>query len=198
MKIIFYFSYFLLKCYLSQIIIPFERNFLFKNETFNLENLLYNDLVINISIGSEKQKIPLSLRFFEYPTFIIGKNNSEKLPYFDEEKSITFSKNKTIQKYVFLPFTYGYDSNDNIYINNKEINNFNFILATKLDQKISITTQLGIIGLNQEYYRDNQKEIINKKNIINQLKEKKIISSYLFSIKYNEEDKGELIIGISS
>ena len=195
MKNIFYFSYFLLKCYLSQIIIPFERNFLFKNETFNLENLLYNDLVINISIGSEKQKIPLSLRFFEYPTFIIGKNNSEKLPYFDEEKSITFSKNKTIQKYVFLPFTYGYDSNDNIYINNKEINNFNFILATQLDQKISITTQLGIIGLNQEYYRDNQKEIINKKNIINQLKEKKIISSYLFSIKYNEEDKGELIIG---
>ena len=54
MKIIFCISYFLLKYYLSQIIIPFERNFLFKNETFNLENLLYNDLVINISIGSEK------------------------------------------------------------------------------------------------------------------------------------------------
>ena len=145
MKIIFYFLFFFLKCYLSQIIIPFERNFLFKNETFNLENLLYNDLVINISIGSEKQKIPLSLRFFEYPTFIIGKNNSEKLPYFDEEKSITFSKNKTIQKYVFLPFTYGYDSNDNIYINNKEIKIFKFKLATKLKKKIWKTSESGII-----------------------------------------------------
>ena len=195
MKNIFYISFIFLKCYISQIIIPFERNFLYKNETFNIENLIYNDLVINISIGSEKQKIPLSLRFFEYSTFIIGKNNTEKLPYFNEENSKTFSKNKTIQKFFFLPFTEGYDSNDSIYINNKEINNFNFILATKLDQKISKTTQSGIIGLNQEYYKDNHKEIINKKNIINELKEKKIISSYLFTIKYKEEDKGELIIG---
>ena len=191
----FYISYSFLKCFLSQIIIPFERNFLYKNETFNFKNLIYNDLVINISIGSEKQNIPLSLRFFVYPSFIIGKNNTEKLPYFNEEKSKTFSKNKTIQKFFFLPFTYGYDSNDSIFINNKEIKNFNFILATELDQTNSKTTQSGIIGLNQEYYRDNQKEIINKKNIINQLKEKKIISSYLFSIKYKEEDKGELIIG---
>ena len=89
MKNIFYISFIFLKCYISQIIIPFERNFLYKNETFNIENLIYNDLVINISIGSEKQKIPLSLRFFEYSTFIIGKNNTEKLPYLNEEKSKT-------------------------------------------------------------------------------------------------------------
>ena len=191
----FYISYSFLKCFLSQIIIPFERNFLYKNETFNFKNLIYNDLVINISIGSEKQNIPLSLRFFVYPTFIIGKNNTEKLPYFNEEKSKTFSKNKTIQNFFFLPFTYGYDSNDSIFINNKEIKNFNFILATELDQTNSKTTQSGIFGLNQEYCKKNHKEIINKKNIINELKEKKIISSYLFSIKYKEEDKGELIIG---
>ena len=40
-------------------------------------------------------------------------------------------RHKTIQK-----FCLGYDSNDSIYINNKEINNFKFILVTKLEQKI--------------------------------------------------------------
>ena len=45
-------------------------------------------------------------------------------------------RHKTIQKFCLLHFKYGYDSNDNIYTNNKEINNFKFILVTKLEQKL--------------------------------------------------------------
>ncbi len=88
----FYISYSFLKCFLSQIIIPFERNFLYKNETFNFKNLIYNDLVINISIGSEKQNIPSSLRFFD-------KNNTEKLLYLNKESN-------TLNNSKILSFTF--------------------------------------------------------------------------------------------
>ena len=56
-------------------------------------------------------------------------------------------RHKTIQKFCLLHFKYGYDSNDNIYINNKEIKNFKFILVTKLEQKIWKTTKSGIIRI---------------------------------------------------
>ena len=60
----YYISYIFLKYYLSQIIIPFERNFYIK--MINQYRKFKNNLIINILIGSEKQNIPLSLIFFEY------------------------------------------------------------------------------------------------------------------------------------
>ena len=177
---------------------PFSRNYLFQSieGKFNPENLVFNDLIINLVVGSNHQTLPMSLRFSEYSLFIIGSDNTGNYTKFEEKKSETFrKKNDTLESFFFLPFKSAYDSNDDFFINDKKINNMNFFLSIDIDPQISKTTKAGMIGLNERYKKHKKEALLKNKNFINQLKEKKIISSYSFYFQYTEYDKGEFIIG---
>ncbi len=190
------FQIFLIK---SQIIIQFEREWvsypLTKENLF--QNLYRNQLVIKLKIGSEKQEIPLNIRFREYESFIFGLEvNQTNLTKFNNEKSSSFHYiTKTPIKYSFLPFEYAYTFSDTFYFNQSIFENFPFILVSKLSKFYSSNYNIfggGIFGLKRRIYLSQGLEDFN---IIKSLKKKNYIKSYAFTFKFNEENNGKLIIG---
>ena len=79
-------------------------------------------------------------------------------------------------------------STDIISLSNNKKNNFNFLLIKNYTKFENI--EGGILGLNI-----NSNEKIKDINFINQLKKLNLISSYSFSIKFKNENEGDLIIG---
>ena len=149
-----------------------------------------NILMAEIKVGSESQKIMLRLEFESYIFYIAGKNSSSKIE-FDQKKSKTYQKlgkkeikiNKSNLEEAIL-------SSDYIYYdkNNKKYNT-TFLLGTKTYHD----NAGGLIGLNLE----DEKEIkeYEKYNFINEIKRIGLIKDFYFTIKYNDKNSGNLIIG---
>ena len=73
---------------------------------------------------------------------------------------------------------------------NIEINNFSYILPTKLSKNKNINFKTSIIGL-----KIIESIYLQKNGFIHQLKQNEMIDSYSWTIKYLNENEGEIIIG---
>ena len=151
------------------------------------ENLLQNDLEITIPIGTPPQNIDLNLRSKVYPFFITS--SKVDLPYktFNETQSKTLIKigNKP-EEYGGQEFSAGNEIYESIIINGREIKNISLILATSIVYK-----QSGALGLRLVDSFENDGDL----SFIYQIKHLANLDNYAFTLKYDNDEKGELIIG---
>ncbi len=179
----------------NNIIIPFYT----KEE--KLENLSHNSLMTKmfpnkietkINIGTPNQEMPLRIKLLRYPISISSKSlNYFKIEKFDEKNSSTYISLDIRENYYgYQDFQLAKKSKDNIFLNNNNItlNNFTFFLAT---MELQNYMESGVLGLR---IPDNNYRTIDV-NFIKQLKERNLINSYNFFIRYLNEKEGELIIG---
>ena len=180
----------------SEITLQFKRRWStdFSNEKNILLNLQRNDIITKVKLGTPLQEGYLSLNFKDYSTYISVSNCSTETPKFNEKSSSSYSIIKEKDIYFYCGFMEGSISNDIININNLSIKDFNFISVYKLRQdNFFLTTELGVLGLNEKTTRADTN--LEKVNFIQELKSKNLIDSFAFSIKYNNENDGNLIIG---
>ena len=146
-------------------------------------------LVSDISIGTPLQKIKAKLALTEY-VFYIGGKNSLCQNKFIEGKSDTYTKLSDLIYFYATSIREGYSSSDIIFFDekSKEQKEMNFILGTNTDK----SNEGGLIGLN---IQDDDTKKYENYNFINILKKKGYIKDFYFTIKYNNENSGNLIIG---
>ena len=198
MFLLFIINLYVFRIFKSEITLNFERqydSYPFTKENL-FSNLFYNYLIVKINIGSDKQEIPLMLKFYEYNTFIIGIEVPEKnLTKFNNNTSSTFKYIKEkAEFYVMSRFEFAYQSEDSLYLNNKEYKNYEFLLVKALSETYKIYKLIGggVIGLNK-YLSTSQG--IDKYHFISMLKEKNYIDSYSFTFKFLDKNKGQIILG---
>ena len=154
------------------------------------------NLYTSIEIGSNNQKFEVPIKINKYLTYVIStKNinlNSSKFNY-----NLSTSYNK-IDDVLFNStdddFISGYKSSDNFIIGNNYISNITFFLSNNQTIDESGTLGLKVQPITKEM------PYINSTGIIDQLKKKKITSSYNFYFKFDKSEKlgeykGKLIIG---
>ena len=146
-------------------------------------------LVSDISIGTPPQKIKAKLALTEY-VFYIGGKDSLCQNKFIEGKSDTYTKLSDLIYFYATSIREGYSSSDIIFFDekSKEQKEMNFILGTNTDK----SNEGGLIGLN---IQDDDTKKYENYNFINILKKKGYIKDFYFTIKYNNENSGNLIIG---
>ncbi len=177
-----------------------EMNFYFnvnlsKIESSNFYNeIIFNQLSTNISIGTPQQIIPLSIKL-KLSTLSI---TSSILPY---KKIIKYNHNlsssyysdnfSNIESFEYDEFRKGIKSKEIFEINNNKNLSFDFIMSTETFSDVS-----GVLGL-----KTNSDENLEKYNFLNQLKEKNLISSSIYFFIFENLDnsplnyKGKLILG---
>ena len=146
-------------------------------------------LVSDISIGTPLQKIKAKLALTEY-VFYIGGKDSLCQNKFIEGSSDTYTKLSDLIYFYATSIREGYSSSDIIFFDekSKEQKEMNFILGTNTDK----SNEGGLIGLN---IQDDDTKKYENYNFINILKKKGYIKDFYFTIKYNNENSGNLIIG---
>ncbi len=162
------------------------------------KELFYNQIYINIKVGSEKTVIPFYLHLQQFPTTIESNNveASQVKGIFNELLSNTFQNlNEPNPPFVIGDIAGGFLAKDNFYFNNENNKFFmNFYLCTKNHENTHIT-EGGIIGfkLSSEHVESD------KSCFITNLKQNNLISNYLFSFVYDSkkfnEETGKLYIG---
>ena len=151
------------------------------------ENLLQNDLEITIQIGNPPQSIDMNLRSRVYTFFVTS--SSVNLPYklFNDKESsslVKISKSETTAQN--MDYSKGYKISESIYIDGKEYKGITLILGTEL-----VYNESGALGLRLI----NSHEATNDLSFIYQIKQAANLDSYSFTLKYNNDQEGELIIG---
>ncbi len=194
MKGIIYFIIFLiLKRIKLYITIPFE----IENLSLNLNDdelmktLFFNELYINISIGSSKQKIPLKIKSTSQLSYIINSKSNYSGIKFNSEKSSSLEIiNKNKLKFLNQEILSGLFVNDTFILGNEKINKLNFILTDELNKETYIKTS-GVFSLG------NKIDIVYPyiDPILSQLKKLNIIQYQSFTFHFANENKGNLIIG---
>ena len=199
MKQFYYYFFIHLAHSFSILKMPFDKyyfeNKLNKSPIDVFKELSNNLIRVNISVGEPKQKISLNLTFESYITYISGTSVKGNFKRFNENYSNSYKKMENkISEFYSEHFKKGVRSSDKFHLifynyGEKTINNFNFVLAKELDNR----EEMGQLGL---CYGDI---ILGNKlsnfNFISQLYQKNLISSYAFTLKYNDFEHGELIIG---
>ena len=191
---------------LKFITIPFQvQKYDYKDDRYGLlHEHLYKDIMINLSLGTPKQKIPLLAGMGEYSTFIVSNQASDlKGAIFNKELSNSYKTSEEINEiYSYQTFSEAFPSKETIYLENPEIQikNYEFFLVTKIGKNIcylpycEVLTQPGVIGFrmaeSETYY-----EKVNNTNLILQLKNKEIIDNYDFGFFFETSEKGMIIIG---
>ena len=178
----------IIKIIQSQIILNFTEN---KNNsstnTTSLYSQLYNaSLETIIKLGNPEQKLLLRIEQQSYYLSISSNELSGNFIKFNYKNSKTYNYNK-IKIYISEKYMIANQSSDIlIFENNNLNNNITFLCVTE-----GKYFQTGTFGL---FLKKDNKEITNS-NILYQLKEKKLIKSYIFYIEYLNENKGKLFIG---
>ena len=186
---IFLFSILLIFCINNNIIkIPF-----FEEEKSTIEDYIFNNkLITNIKIGTPIQIIPATITFETYYFLILNIENNRKYKKLD---SLTFSEISNEFSYVtfFDKIFEGIYSSEIIEFNNDNnkiiTSKINYFLIEKHNNRLNINS--ASIGLHYRYF--NLKEL--ETNLLFQLKENNKINLNIFSFNFNNNNKGELIIG---
>ena len=172
------------------IVLPFKKYTKYNSKKNYIEYLYKNDLFINLEIGTPSQSIPLFLSFEDLPTYIIGKSlNGEYDPLISQTlKNISFKE----EVYFFQKFHKGYIINETIEFKNiknekEKIKDISLVLATSFNSGNEIKSVLGlsINGLTS---------FLNQ-NLIYELKTNGITESMIWTLIFNNENEGEIIIG---
>jgi hypothetical protein len=191
MKIInLYFFYLLSFTYInlsyeSYLVYPFKKST--KEQKSYPENLLQNDLEVTIKIGTPPQDIDLNLRSKLYTFFVTS--SSVNLPYklFNDKDSTSLNiLSKSPTNFSNMEYLTGVKISETLYINDKEIKDVSLILATAL--RYNESGALGLRLLNSHENTDALSFIYQVKKLAN-------LDSYTFTLKYKNDNEGELIIG---
>ena len=176
----------------------FKRNLTLKNsftpEEF-FKTYFYNQLYFNITVGSNKLEIPFYFYLQQYPLVLESSNvpASEVKGIYDEKKSNSYIPLGEKQYFMHGDLTEGILSKDYFYFNNNE-SYIQFYLSKNNSGGTHIT-EGGKIGLRlYPLYKESKSACF-----ITNLKENNLISSYVFSFKYDsskiDEDSGKFYIG---
>ena len=169
----------------TYIVYPFKKST--KEKKIYPENLLQNDLEISLLIGTPPQKIDVNLRSKVYSFFITS--SKVDLPYktFNESKSKTLIKEQSEpEEYIGQEYSSGNLIYESIIVNGKEIKNISLILAASVAYKES-----GALGLRLVESFEGGGDL----SFIYQIKHQANLDNYAFTLKYDDDEKGELIIG---
>ncbi len=170
----------------NYLIFPFQKSS--KVNHIYPDNLLQNDIEITLLIGTPPQKVNLNLRSNLYTFFITSSKINLPFPTFNEKNSKSLIKEtEKVEQYLSKEYKEGFKIYETIILNEKEIKNISLILATSISYN-----QSGALGLRLS---DNH-EFANDLSFIYQIKHKYKLNNYTFFIKYDNDEKGELIIGI--
>ena len=155
--------------------------------TLNIENTFHSNMVTDVYFGTPPFKISLQIST-DSPYLIVKGSTSNNPNEYQQENSSTFG-------FIKYGITYSYK---NTYIhaiffheefkfnNNKTLN----LESMMYWSKHQITNNYGIIGLQLVDIEFRENNIF-----INQLYNKGLIKTKMFSLIYEDEDKGELFIG---
>jgi len=162
-----------------------------------IKTLFYNQIYVNIKIGSTKKEIPFYLYLQQYPLVIQSSNvtNKQVKGLYNQSESNTYEAIGREESFIVDDMSYAILSKDNFYFNSDNIqSSIPFYLCVENYEKTHIT-EGGKLGF--KLYSTNAHS--EKSSFINILKKNKIISSYVFSIIYDtksfDEDTGKLYIG---
>lgn len=175
----------------SAMIFTLKKNNTEYNEKLDQNLYLYLNkrLYVDISIGTPSQIIPTYINF-EKPGFYFS-NEENKL--YNKLISSSYKQIEPNKSYGDEDFYYGNFSSENFKFkndNNEElkVNNLNFILAS--NYRNLLQSRPGEIGLKLI----SHSSAFNS-NFIYQLKKKKIIENYGFSLIFENKNEGILLIG---
>ena len=172
--------------------IPFKTKTLTSKDSITYLHLLTkNYIYTEIKIGKNNEKIPVSLKLQSYPIYFISEELNTKYKFnYKQSSSFEIIDKKLIETATIEDFTRSIKSKDKISINSIS-EKFIFLLAKNLttNKDFYFGGQIGFELQNQG------PSAINGINFMTQLKENKLIPHTIFSIKYNDNEKGEIIIG---
>ena len=154
---------------------------------------------LDITIGSNYQKIPMRLSFANYHSFLTNANYSKNFITFNPDKSITYHKMTFGPRHFsFININQGICSTETFTLKQfddkeKEISceNIDFILATRPAFNIS-----GDFGM-KLYTKPSDYNNLTYFNFIVNLYKRKYIKYQIFTINFFNKNEGEIIIGDS-
>jgi len=187
---LFLFLFFLFKTYEKKLVLPFKTMESTKGEFKDefMGKLYYNNIYVNISFGSPPQKFPLCIKLQQLPTYITDISVEGNFKKFKSNESNSYKQLSFYKNVVTFHPLDGYISNDSILFNNINIEKFNFVVATELSKNYDYYS--GELGL--KLYDKYASRIIP---FIDQLKNNDLIDKYYFTLRYKNNDEGDLIIG---
>lgn len=150
-------------------------------------NLADNLVITELKIGTDPQTIKVRIELASY-LFYITSGSMLSQTEFIPKNSDTYKKIENTTRYFReSKLTEGIFSSDIFYLNDNKYET-NFILGVEtLKDKSG-----GLIGLKID---DSSTKSYANFNFINEMKRNKIISDYYFTIKYNDNYSGNIIIG---
>ena len=181
------------------LIFPFKRN-LTSSKSMTPEQFfkteIYNQIYINMFVGSNKQNIPFYLYLEQYPTVLQSSNaqKGEVIGIYNELKSNTYKKlSKKVIEFEKGDLVKGILSEDTFYFNSTS-SNIKFYLSVE-NYGFSHITEGGKLGF--RYF--NEYNEFRESNFVINLKNLDMISSYDISILYDsnksDDDNGKLLVG---
>ena len=107
------------------------------NSSDQLLNILISPLITQISIGSENQKINISLNINSYFTYLIDSKICKNYFFtcFIKENSKTLINQTFINIFLYEDFYQALKGIDSIKINDNYFRNFNFLIVNQIDEK---------------------------------------------------------------
>lgn len=178
------------------------------SEKSTIKKYFHSDVYINFQIGNSPQKVPIFLSLtksiFQMTSSLSAKSSSleepeiYKLPknnFFNEENSYSFKYNNEInienKKYFLANDTIIFSNNLDLKNNLEKTINFQLLLQF---QKENIPGEIGFAFPNKN---EDQYYLLNKTNILNQLKENNLIKNYNYFLLYDKwnNNDGKLVIG---
>ena len=159
-----------------------------KNVNDFLFNYFHNDLIVETHLGSNSQFLPLQIKFRSYYTFVISKDNDGFENIYNPNSSDT---SKKLSDSFIGEEEFGFSTiySDIFSIENQKISEFNFIFSNKLSIFKHLKSS-GVLGFNLALTYS-----YNVDSLIKQLKQKKLINDYYFSLIYTNENDGKITIG---
>ena len=172
-----------------EIIIPFNSQLSEIPNDLNspqfIESLLNNKLFTNVEIGTPPQKMQFLLDFNNYDSFVIYKNK------FDNFSSSTFNIVNKQVRYYTSEYHYSYEASDLISLE-KNLSNFSLTFFHVINPKNEpYINNPGILGFGISQLRN----LNFKKSFLDQLKGKKFINNYQYTLIFNANDfNGKIVI----
>ena len=197
MQIVYLFTFISLlnKIILKKLIISFEKK-IDENLPVDgyMEELMWNNLVTKIELGTPLNSTNFMIRLQTHPLILIGEETITKFPKYNNSNSSSF---KTLSNSI-IKNQFSYFRESKLSQENFKILNNNIEIKCLLTNKISNYEGIhypGLLGLGIKESIKIEKEYEGT-NFIQQLKSHNLISSYVFTIKFDEKyKKGQIIIG---
>jgi hypothetical protein len=160
-----------------------------------MQMLINNDIIINMTFGSNNQNIEMNIKTQKDSTFILSESCAENIyaKKFNENTSNTYEKlfdKKTYYMYEFKDATHSKDVLTLDQNKKLKINDFRFMLANVLWDGYQ-KYMGGMIGL----ILSNKEDIPRDTDFITQLKNNEIIKSYVFMLDYKDNYNGIFYVG---